>query len=564
VTRLVVGTRGSTLALTQTAMACAELRRAHPRLEIDVLRITTTGDAKAETPLAQLGRGVFITEIEQALREGRIDFAVHSAKDMPSVLPPDLAIAAFGARADARDVLVSPYGGVRDLPAGARVGTSSPRRACLLRAMRPDVTPVDVRGNVDTRLRKLRAGEFDALMLAAAGLLRLERESEITEWLEVDSLIPSVGQGALALEVRADDVLVAGLLAAVDHAPTRRAVTAERAFLAELGAGCRAAAGAHAMAGSDGNDAVLTMTAFIGAADGTHVRATVTDGAHGPAEVGVNLARHLLRQGGASFLGRRDSALAGKRILITRPRAQAVELAALLEANGAQALSCPTIAIRPVDDSMLLDAALRDLVTMQWLVFTSANAVDAVADRLDALRVQLPADVRIAAVGPQTAAAAARRIRPPDVIASSANAATLAAELPVDAGDRVLYPRSNLARSTVTQVLQERGAHVRNVIAYRTDAAAEVAGAVEMLRSEQLDAVIFASPSAIEAAPGIGDAIRALGARAPVIACIGRVTTEAARRAGLNDVVEAATPAVGAIVEALERAMTRRAALVTP
>ena len=561
--RLVVGTRGSALALTQTGMVCAALRRAHPGLEIEVQRITTTGDAKSETPLAQLGRGVFVTEIENALRDGRIDFAVHSAKDMPSVLERDFAIAAFCERADARDVLVSPYGAVRDLPAGARVGTSSPRRACLLRALRSDVVPVEVRGNVDTRLCKLHAGEFDALMLAAAGLLRLGREHEITEWLDVDAMIPAVGQGALALECRAGDAAVATLLGAVDHAPTRFAVTAERAFLAELGAGCRAAAGAHAVTTIDGGVPVLRMTAFIGAPDGTHVRAAARAETAEGGDVGTHVARHLLRQGGAAFLGRRDSALAGMRILITRPRAQALELGALLEANGARVLSCPTIAIRPVNDSSLLDAALRDLAGMHWLIFTSANAVDAVADRMEALGLHVPADVRVAAVGPHTAASAARRIRHPDAIASSPNAVTLAAELPVDAGDRVLYPRSNMARSTVTDALQERGALVRNVIAYRTDAAPEVPAAIDLLRAEQLDAVIFASPSALLAGD-IAETIRALGARAPVVTCIGGVTADAARRAGLGNIVQAATPAVGAIVDVLERAMrARRGALVT-
>jgi hydroxymethylbilane synthase len=202
---VVIGTRGSALALAQTEQVSRALRAVHPGLQVEVRRISTRGDRITDRPLAELGRnGVFVSDIESALRDGSIDLAVHSAKDLPSRLAPDMRLAAFLAREDPRDVLVSRGGPLAALPRGARVGTSSPRRAAQLRAVRPDLTLADVRGNVDTRLRRLAAGEYDALVLAGAGLVRLARAAEITEWLEPAVMIPAVGQGALAVEVRAD------------------------------------------------------------------------------------------------------------------------------------------------------------------------------------------------------------------------------------------------------------------------------------------------------------------------------------------------------------------------
>jgi hydroxymethylbilane synthase len=297
---LTVGTRGSALALAQTELVCAALRQRWPGVEVRVERITTTGDTRRDVPLAALGRGAFVSEIEAALRERRVDVAVHSAKDLPSQLAPGLRLAAVLERADPRDVLVSRAGAaLRDLPQRARIGTGSPRRACQLRAARPDLDVVDVRGNVDTRLRKLAAGEFDALVLAAAGLIRLGRADEATEWLDPSVMVPAVAQGAIAVEVRAGDGEMADLVAPLDHAPTAAAVTAERAFLARLGAGCTGAVAAHATAGADGE---LALVGLIGAPDGRHVRASRTATASNAEELGDGLAGELLEAGGATFL----------------------------------------------------------------------------------------------------------------------------------------------------------------------------------------------------------------------------------------------------------------------
>jgi hydroxymethylbilane synthase len=244
---LTVGTRGSALAMTQTESVVAAFRAHHPELEVRVQRITTKGDVMRDVPLATIGgRGVFVDAIEEALRQREIDFAVHSAKDLPSRVPADLTIAAFLERADPRDVLVSRAGSLLGLPPGARVGTSSLRRVSLIHAVRPDVETLDLRGNVGTRLRKLDAGDYDAIVLAGAGLTRLGLTSRVSEWLPVDLFLPSPGQGALAIEVRADDVEVQQLVRPLAHAPTQSALAAERAFLAHLGVGCAAAVGAYA------------------------------------------------------------------------------------------------------------------------------------------------------------------------------------------------------------------------------------------------------------------------------------------------------------------------------
>jgi len=295
-----VGTRGSALALTQTESVVALLRAAHPDVEIDVRRITTKGDAMHDVPLSALGgRGVFVDAIEEALRRREIDLAVHSAKDMPSVVPADLEIAAFLERADPRDVLVSRGGGLHDLPPGARVGTSSPRRVSLIQAVRPDLETLDLRGNVDTRLRKLDDGAYDAIVLAAAGLLRLGAAARITEWLPADSFIPSPGQGALGIEIRAHDPAVRDLLRPLAHAPTEIALTAERAFLARLGVGCAAAVGAHAAASHDGR---VTLRAMIGTLDGRSVRGVTEGMALEAAQMGLTLADELLGRGGQALV----------------------------------------------------------------------------------------------------------------------------------------------------------------------------------------------------------------------------------------------------------------------
>jgi hydroxymethylbilane synthase len=298
---VVIGTRASKLALVQTHMIRDQLLMAHADLTVGVEHITTKGDLILDRPLSAIGdKGLFVTEIEDAMRAGRIDLAVHSAKDLPSELPPDMLLAAFPPRADARDALIArDHMRLADLPDGAHVGTSSMRRACQLRHLRPDLRIGDLRGNVDTRLRKLHEGQYDAIVLAAAGLERLGWAGEICEYLDPSVMLPAVSQGILGIEIRADDQATAALLAALDDPAARVAATAERAFLARIGGGCQVPIGAYAqLVGT-----TLTLTGLIGARDGRLVRGELSGPANDSAAIGAQLADQLLGRGGRALLG---------------------------------------------------------------------------------------------------------------------------------------------------------------------------------------------------------------------------------------------------------------------
>lgn len=245
---LVVATRKSQLALTQTRAFVADLERVNPGLKVTELQVTTTGDRITDRSLAEIGgKGLFVKEIEVALLEGRADFAVHSMKDVPADLAPGLSIDTIPVREDARDVVISGSGGaLLQLPAGARVGTSSLRRQAQIRRLRSDIGFVPVRGNVDTRIRRCQQGVVDAILLAAAGMARLGWLGRITEYLSVEDCLPAAGQGALGIECRSDDTDVRGLLASLHDPETSMRVAAERGVQRAIGGGCQVPMAAHA------------------------------------------------------------------------------------------------------------------------------------------------------------------------------------------------------------------------------------------------------------------------------------------------------------------------------
>ncbi|HYP38824.1 MAG TPA: hydroxymethylbilane synthase [Chloroflexia bacterium] len=297
---LTIGTRSSKLALVQAEIVRAALLRLRPDLDIRLEHITTRGDVVQDRPLSEIGgNGLFVTQIEDALRACRVDVAVHSAKDLQSMMPPDMALAAFLPRADARDVLVSRDASTLSaLTPGARVGTSSPRRTCQLRALRSDLTVLDIRGNVDTRLRKLRDGQYDAIVLAAAGLERLGMLDCVTEWFPTDVMIPAVAQGALAVEVRAGDSFALDLVSRINDPTTSTVVLAERAFLAHIGGGCSLPVGAYATASQD----EIRIVGMIGSVDGHVIRGDQVGDRSEPEQVGMMLAGRLLAMGGRELI----------------------------------------------------------------------------------------------------------------------------------------------------------------------------------------------------------------------------------------------------------------------
>ncbi len=297
-----IGTRGSPLALAQAGMLRQALAAAHGWDEgaVAVTVIRTSGDLIQDRPLAQEGgKGLFTKEIEEALLAGAIDLAVHSAKDMPTALPAGLTLAACLQREDVRDAFISRTGsGLRELPAGGVVGTASLRRQAMVKRLRPDLSVVPIRGNVETRLKKLGAGSVDATMLAVAGLKRLGLEAAATAVLPVDEFLPAVGQGAIAVEARVDDDRVLSLLAAVDHPTTMIALRAERAFLAELDGSCRTPIAGHAVL----HDGQLRFRGMILRPDGSEAHEAARAGAPGSAElIGAEAGRELKRRATPGF-----------------------------------------------------------------------------------------------------------------------------------------------------------------------------------------------------------------------------------------------------------------------
>lgn len=299
--KLTIGTRQSLLALWQSNHIAALLREKYPECEVVLKKIVTKGDRILDVPLAQIGgKGLFTKEIETELADGTIDLAVHSLKDMPTVLPEGLCLTAITERANVGDAFVSnKYASFEELPLGAVIGTSSLRRKAQLLAARPDLQIMDLRGNVDTRLRKLDEGLYDAIILAAAGLERLGHGDCITALIPPDVCLPAVGQGALAIEARTTDDEVRSMLEFLNDLPTKQSTDAERAFLGLLEGGCQVPIGVHAdVAGEQ-----IKIEAIIAALDGSTVlRDTITGKAEDAVALGQQLGKKMLAAGGQEIL----------------------------------------------------------------------------------------------------------------------------------------------------------------------------------------------------------------------------------------------------------------------
>ena len=299
--QIIIGTRGSKLALWQADYVEQRLREEYPGLQVTQKRVTTKGDRILDVPLAKIGgKGLFTKELEEEMLSGAIDLAVHSLKDMPAKVPDGLVIAAVTKRLDPGDALVSNrFSSFSELPQGARVGTSSLRRRAQLLCARPDLTMIDLRGNVNTRLRKLDEGEYDAIVLAVAGLKRLGFADRIREVLPQTMVLPAVGQGALAIETRADDKETRDMLAFLRDDETICCAEAERSFLARVEGGCQVPVGVYATA--EGDD--LKVEAVIASLDGRRsYRGTVNGAKADAAKLGKGLAEKLLNEGGAKIL----------------------------------------------------------------------------------------------------------------------------------------------------------------------------------------------------------------------------------------------------------------------
>jgi hydroxymethylbilane synthase len=300
--KLIFATRPSALARWQTQWVIAALQKHHPNLLCEERIITTQGDKILDKPLPEIGgKGLFTQELESELLSGAVHCAVHSLKDLPVENPTGLTVGCIPARAEVRDALISARGyTLSTLPANASLGTSSLRRASQVLSLRPDVRTESLRGNVDTRLRKALEGQYDAIILAGAGLTRLGLDQHVTEWLSLDVMLPAPGQGALAIQCRADDQVALKLLAPLEDDRTRKCVTAERAFLSGLGGGCSVPVAAYAQAEQES----ITLTGLVISEDGRkaiHVNRTGTD----PQLLGYELAQRAIAQGAHEILAER-------------------------------------------------------------------------------------------------------------------------------------------------------------------------------------------------------------------------------------------------------------------
>jgi hydroxymethylbilane synthase len=571
-----LGTRGSALALAQSGLIADALRALGAVVEMVTIR--TAGDNRV--PNTVWGEGAFVTALEGALLDGWIDVAVHSAKDLPTTRDPRLRIAAFPVREDPRDSLIATDPGLTlaTLPRGARVGTDSPRRVAFLLAQRPDLRPHPLHGNVDTRLRRLADGETDALILAAAGLIRLGLADRITQALPPEVLPPAPGQGALAVQCRADDTVVAPLVERLDDAATRFAVQAERAFLAASGGGCRAPLGALGRV----HDGILDL--LVGAADPAEAsvgdappgavadvpgaRFTGVQAATGrvrvawarrsaPAADGTALAETLAREIAATIS--RRAVASRPRVLVTRDVGNAGPLLEALRARGLDPVHVPTIAVEPASPGGPLDQVVPSLSTYAWVVVTSATGAGSLGAAATRQGVDLAA-ARIASVGAATSAALKRAGGRPAFVPVIATAASLAANLPVDAGAHVLMVRGDLADGRLGDLLRARGAAVDEVIAYRTIEAppASTVALGAALRAG-LEGLVFTSGSTVRGLLALLPADDRDAARALPAFCIGPSTAAVAESVGFAIVRESSTPDPGALADLVQASLAATA-----
>lgn len=299
--RVRIATRKSALALWQAEFVKAQLERHHRGITVELVTMTTKGDIILDTPLAKVGgKGLFVKELEQAMLDGRADIAVHSMKDVPVEFPEGLELHTICEREDPRDAFVSnTFDNIDSLPAGAVVGTSSLRRQCQLKEQRPDLEVRDLRGNVNTRLAKLDDGQYDAIILAAAGLIRLHMPERIRSYISAEQSLPANGQGAVGIECRSDDTAIKALLAPLEHRETRIRVDAERAMNRRLQGGCQVPIGAYA----ELNEDHVYLRGLVGSVDGQQIlRAEITGPASEAEQLGISLADDLLAQGAGSIL----------------------------------------------------------------------------------------------------------------------------------------------------------------------------------------------------------------------------------------------------------------------
>jgi hydroxymethylbilane synthase len=553
---IAIGTRGSALALAQATLVREALEGAGHASRVVI--IETEGDRRA--PDTAWGEGAFVAAIERALLDGAVDVAVHSAKDVPTDQDPRLRIAAYLPRADPRDALVvrtdAAERRLADLPPGCRVGTDSPRRTGFLLARRPDLIVHPLHGNVDTRLRRLDAGETDALVLACAGLDRLGLGDRIAERLDPEIVPPAPGQGAIAVQTRTEDTRMLALTATIDDRPTRLAIEAERAFLGASGGGCRSPIGALGII-SGGELDLLGGYASPDGSESTIARRSgrPSDGGDLARELAATLDAGIRLQRTTGPRVRNTARTAPPQVLVTRTADQARELMSALRDEGLDAISVPTIAVELEPPRGELGAAAGRLCAYAWVVVTSANGARAILGAAERIPTE-PGAPSWAAIGPATRrvlehAGVEVRFQP-----SRSSAVAMTADLPIASGDRVLVVRGDLADDELAVGLRARGANVDDVVAYRTREAPESSRGLlrQATARGELAAVVFTSGSSVRGLIALGRDESIDVVSIPSV-CIGPETADEARSAGFRILAVSPTPDSAALAATVARAL---------
>lgn len=563
-----IGTRGSRLAIEQSRLVLARLHEFYPERATELVVVETQGDLDRVSSLQEIGgRGVFTSALERAICDGAIDGAIHSAKDVPTTLDPAVPLLAFPLRDDPRDALVTRHHSTLiALPPNPIIGSSSRRRAVQIRLLRPDARIVSIRGNVDTRLRKSENEDLDGVVLAAAGMHRLGLADRISQYFAPEDLVPSPGQGAIAIQARIDAV-AASILASLNDCAISSQVNIERAFLAAVGAGCTAAVGALAVPNGQSFRFLAMLSDEAGVrTTKKEVVLTPGDAMDHVAALALEMKREVDGAPREFFFGAGEvvrPTLQGARVIVTRPRHQAGQLLEILEQRGATAFAMPLIRIEPLENPAPLDGALQDAAAgiFHWIVFTSVNSVAAVAGRMETLGLDPAAfaNLRVAAVGSSTASAAlaAGFIAPLTGTESSAAALARAIVARADPGERVLYPRSQIGRDELVATLEAAGLSVDAVGAYRTVSEENIdPQLVDQVKRGDIDAITFSSPSSVHTLTTLVGNVPSILGTIPAV-CSGPITAAAARDAGLFVAATSLSPDPEAMAQAVADSIGR-------
>ncbi len=523
--RIVIGTRGSQLSLVQTNIVKDLLQAELPHTTIEIITITTSGDKNlSPIPLDTIGKGWFTKEIDRQHLEGKIDLAVHSLKDLLDTLTPGLVISAIPQREDASEALVSRDNvPLNKLKKGAVIGTDSIRRRMQILRIRPDLVVKSVRGNVNKRLEKLDSGEYDGLILATAGLNRLSLQNRVAEYFGITDIIPSPGQGALAIVTKSDNKALNTVLAKLNHTPSVTAVTAERIFSSATGGGCSMPVGAYA----EIKGKTITLYGMLGSEDEKHL---VKDSIRGNIQESTVLAKKL-----ADKLLKKSSLWQTKPkiIVLTRETRENEAFAKQIGTLGLQALSCPSISITKNLSLVELKKYFSDISSYDWIFFTSSNGIKFFMEGLKEVgkRKSLLKNIQLAAVGKKTAETAKKYGLSISFIPKTFTAKNLARELTNLQGKKILLPRSTIANAEIKIQIQKKGATIFDMPVYRTEnPTIDITSFRALLSANQILCLTFTSPSTIEGfLKSIDKTMQQEVLSLPVIS-IGPVTTKAAKK----------------------------------